>query len=283
MFEEGTNLEGGYEGHRGHQGSTWEWNESENYMGLLLPADQHSHRPQGEKVCFLAIVDSGAMINVMDMATYQRVARWLVPLEPSDHTLRMADGMLEQGLTRTQAMFEVKAVQDYGSDSITLPANASMHRIKNYGMFRALPGPTLPTAIPFPSVGQYNPTAPAETKKTPAAMEQARVQTGTAAEGVLGGNDHVVHGNTSEPTLLGQDANSPLLFGVTLAASFKDQSQEQAMEAFHIESGDLGAKKDNQEVVEQEVEISEVHEQSTLEQSDDIFTRLTEKGLFYPP
>ncbi|KAI6101589.1 hypothetical protein EV401DRAFT_2080287 [Pisolithus croceorrhizus] len=165
---------------------------------------------------------------------------------------------------------------------MTLPANAPMHRIKNYGMFRALPIPTLLTAITFPSAGQYNPTAPAKVNRTPATVEQVTAQAGTTAR-VLGSDDQTVHKNTSEPTLLGQNTDNPLLFGIKLATSFMDQPQEQATGAFHVESKDPEAKKDDQGVTEQGVEIGEVHEQSTLEQSDDIFTRLTEKGLFYPP
>ncbi|KAI6036184.1 hypothetical protein BKA83DRAFT_77523, partial [Pisolithus microcarpus] len=104
--------------------------------------------PWGERVHFLAIVDSGAMIKAMDAAAYQRIARGLSPLSPSDRTLRMADGTLvkstgtwsgtlEWGPIRTQATFEVfpsggswrmlvgkllleqvKAVQDHRSDAI---------------------------------------------------------------------------------------------------------------------------------------------------------------------
>ncbi|KAI6011746.1 hypothetical protein BKA83DRAFT_96138, partial [Pisolithus microcarpus] len=106
------------------------------------------HGPQGERVRFLAIVDSRAMINAMDTAAYQRVARRLAPLEPSDRTLRMADGTLvrstgiwsgtlEWGPVKVQTAFEVfpsggswrmlvgkplleqvRAVQDHGSDAI---------------------------------------------------------------------------------------------------------------------------------------------------------------------
>ncbi|KAG1725899.1 uncharacterized protein EDB91DRAFT_1009915, partial [Suillus paluster] len=54
----------------------------------------HLHRPQGKKARFLAIVDNGAMINAIDTAAYQRIARRLSPLSPSTRTLRMADGSL---------------------------------------------------------------------------------------------------------------------------------------------------------------------------------------------
>ncbi|KAI5984749.1 hypothetical protein EDD15DRAFT_2374870 [Pisolithus albus] len=39
-FEGRTNLEAGYEGHGGHQSNAEDWNESENYWGLLPPTDQ---------------------------------------------------------------------------------------------------------------------------------------------------------------------------------------------------------------------------------------------------
>jgi hypothetical protein len=41
------------------------------------------HRPQGEKVQFLAIVDNGAMINAIDTAAFQRIACRLALLSPS--------------------------------------------------------------------------------------------------------------------------------------------------------------------------------------------------------
>ncbi|KAG1787214.1 uncharacterized protein HD556DRAFT_1247152, partial [Suillus plorans] len=54
----------------------------------------HLHGPQGEKVRFLAIIDNGAMINAIDTAAYQRIARRLSPLSTSTRTLCMADGSL---------------------------------------------------------------------------------------------------------------------------------------------------------------------------------------------
>jgi hypothetical protein len=45
------------------------------------------HGPQGEKVQFLAIVDNGAMINAIDAAAFQQIARRLSPLSPSHQTL----------------------------------------------------------------------------------------------------------------------------------------------------------------------------------------------------
>ncbi|KAF8836078.1 hypothetical protein BDN67DRAFT_866673, partial [Paxillus ammoniavirescens] len=104
--------------------------------------------PQGEQVRFLAIVDNGAMINTIDTAAHQRIARRLAPLSPSSRTLRMADGtlvpslgvwsgMLEWGPTQILTTFEVfpsggswcmligkplleqlMAVHDYGTDFI---------------------------------------------------------------------------------------------------------------------------------------------------------------------
>ncbi|KAG2048149.1 hypothetical protein BDR06DRAFT_896116, partial [Suillus hirtellus] len=104
--------------------------------------------PQGEKVRFLATVDNGAMINAIDTAAFQRIARRLSPLSPSQRTLRMADGSLVPstgvwtghvtwGPVQVETSFEVfpsggfwrmligkplleqfGAVQDYSNDSI---------------------------------------------------------------------------------------------------------------------------------------------------------------------
>ncbi|KAG2743524.1 hypothetical protein P692DRAFT_20850440 [Suillus brevipes Sb2] len=54
----------------------------------------HLHGPQGEKIRILAIVDNGAMINTINTAAFQQVARRLSPLSPSSRTLRMVDGSL---------------------------------------------------------------------------------------------------------------------------------------------------------------------------------------------
>ncbi|KAG1798162.1 uncharacterized protein HD556DRAFT_1232622, partial [Suillus plorans] len=108
------------------------------------------HRPQGEKVRILAIVDNGAMINAMDTAAHQRIAQRLTPLSPSSRTLCMADGSLvpstgiwtgtvSWGPINVHTSFEVfpsggswrmligkplleqvHAIQDYGNDAIML-------------------------------------------------------------------------------------------------------------------------------------------------------------------
>ena len=44
-------------------------------------------RPQGERVQFLAVIDNGTMINAIDTAAYQQVARQLAPLGLSTRTL----------------------------------------------------------------------------------------------------------------------------------------------------------------------------------------------------
>ncbi|KIK47923.1 hypothetical protein CY34DRAFT_47231, partial [Suillus luteus UH-Slu-Lm8-n1] len=110
----------------------------------------HLHGPQGEKVRILAIVDNGAMINAIDTAAFQRIARRLSPLSPSSRTLRMADGSLvpstgvwmgtiSWGPTNIRTSFEVFpsggswrmligkplleqvcAIHDYSSDAILL-------------------------------------------------------------------------------------------------------------------------------------------------------------------
>ena len=43
--------------------------------------------PRGERVCFLAIVDNGAMINAIDAMAYQCTARRLNPVSPSSQKL----------------------------------------------------------------------------------------------------------------------------------------------------------------------------------------------------
>lgn len=74
--------------------------------------------PQGEKTQFLAIVDNGTMINAIDTAAYQHIARRLSPLSPSVRTLCMANrslvlstgvwtGTLSWGPVQVHMTFEV--------------------------------------------------------------------------------------------------------------------------------------------------------------------------------
>ena len=151
--------------------------------------------PQGERVRFLAVIDNGAMINAIDTAAYQRVARRLAPLGLSTRTLRMANGslvassgiwnsMLEWGPLRVNTSFEVfpsggswrmlmgkplleqiKAFQDYGSDSITVHVGDRPHQFHNFSSFRPLPFPSLPTAVSFPEVTRFMP--PLENQNSP--------------------------------------------------------------------------------------------------------------------
>ncbi|KIM53754.1 hypothetical protein SCLCIDRAFT_82097, partial [Scleroderma citrinum Foug A] len=115
----------------------------------------------GERVRFLATVDSGVMINAVDTDTYNRVARRLITLQPSNCTLRMADGLLvpssgiwrgafEWGPVQVDTTFkvfpsgaswqmlvgkplleQVRAVQDYSTDTIQLPTHTGPVHIKN--------------------------------------------------------------------------------------------------------------------------------------------------------
>ena len=137
--------------------------------------------PRGERVRFLAIVDNGAMINAIDATAYQRTARRLNPLSPSSRKLRMANGSvisstgtwagtLEWGPITTHTTFEVfpsggswqmligkplleqvKATQDYSTDSISIPTNTTHHRIHNFVPHHTLPLPFLPSAISSPA------------------------------------------------------------------------------------------------------------------------------------
>ncbi|KAG0692761.1 hypothetical protein DFH29DRAFT_817167, partial [Suillus ampliporus] len=119
------------------------------------------HGPQGEKVRFLAIVDNGAMINAIDTAAFQQIARRLSPLSPSQRTLRMTDGSLvlstgvwtghvTWGPMHLETSFEVFpsggswrmligkplleqscAIQDYSNDSILFASHGPQHGIHN--------------------------------------------------------------------------------------------------------------------------------------------------------
>ncbi|KAF8833588.1 hypothetical protein BDN67DRAFT_862863, partial [Paxillus ammoniavirescens] len=117
--------------------------------------------PQGEQVCFLAMVDNGAMINAINAATHQRIARRLSPLSTSDRILRMADGSLVPSLgiwsgtltwgpIKTATTFEVfpsqgswrmligkplleqvSAIHNYKADSISISVGAASGCIYN--------------------------------------------------------------------------------------------------------------------------------------------------------
>ena len=136
--------------------------------------------PRGERVRFLAVVDNGAMINAIDTAAYQRIARRLNPLSPSTRKLRMANGSvipstgtwtgtLEWGPITALTTFEVfpsggswqmligkplleqvKAIQDYSTDSISIPTNTTHYHVQNFVPHHTLPRPSLPTAISLP-------------------------------------------------------------------------------------------------------------------------------------
>ena len=55
---------------------------------------------------------------------------------------------------------QVKATQDYSTDSISLPTNNTHHRIHNFTLHRILPYPSLPTAISLPVHTHFSPPSP---------------------------------------------------------------------------------------------------------------------------
>jgi hypothetical protein len=50
------------------------------------------HGPQGEIICLKSTFDDGAMVNVVDLKSFQKVQHHLKPLEWSNQVLHMADG-----------------------------------------------------------------------------------------------------------------------------------------------------------------------------------------------
>ena len=210
---------------------------------LTMPSLQG---PKGEQVCFLAVVDNGAMINAIDTAAYAHIARRLSPLSPSSQKLRMANGSvvlltgvwagnLEWGPLRIQTTFEVfpsggswqmligkplleqvKATHDYSTDTITVPTNTSHCHIHNFIPRHTLPTPSLPTAVPG------IPTCTLSPAPSPIHDEHTSVQ-------------HVVTDNPQVSPPASRDTMGDVLLPTPPAAH------------------------------------------------DEIFTRLTEKGPFYPP
>ncbi|KAI6016337.1 hypothetical protein PISMIDRAFT_99107 [Pisolithus microcarpus 441] len=130
--------------------------------------------PRGKCVRCLAMVNSRAMINAINLEAHQRVARRLVGLSPSMQTLRMAGGLLvkskgmwsgkvQWGPTMVETSFKVflssgawrmlvgkpildkvKAIHNYGLDSIILPCQSSRHKVTNFTQ-KAIPEHVLPT------------------------------------------------------------------------------------------------------------------------------------------
>ena len=123
------------------------------------------------------------MINAVDTDTYNRVAQRLITLQPSNRTLCMADGSLVPSLGIWRGAFEwdpvqvdttfkvfpsgaswqmlvgkplleqVRAVQDYSTDTIQLPTHTGPIHIKNYTPPWPFLPPVLPTSI---SSSSYN-------------------------------------------------------------------------------------------------------------------------------
>lgn len=230
----------------------------------------HLHGPQGEKARFLAIVDNGAMVNAIDTAAYQRIARRLSPLSTSTRTLRMADGSLVPstgvwtgtftwGPVQVHTSFEVfpsggswrmligkplleqvSAVQDYSTDAILLPHKTSHFHLPNLSTYRPLPTPCLPTAVQFPSSSKFN--------LTPNLIL-----------------------NKPEPQV---DINSPSPESCIiepLTATDPD-SETTILETYHVDSVDNGG-----------TALGEILDLSHPALPDNIFTRLTTHGPFYPP
>ena len=132
--------------------------------------------PHGERVCFLATVDNGTIINTLDVKAYNSTTSRLLQLSPSKHTLQMADGslipslgvwsgMFEWGQMRCSAVFEIflsgdswkmligkplleqlKAVQDYQTDSIIIRTDSVTDTIVNTTHI-----PSNPNTLPSPS------------------------------------------------------------------------------------------------------------------------------------
>ncbi|KAF9232043.1 hypothetical protein BU15DRAFT_81671 [Melanogaster broomeanus] len=216
--------------------------------------------PRGECVRFLAIIDNGAMINAIDTAAYQRIARRINPLSPSDRTLRMADGslvastgvwsgMLEWGPIKVSTTFEVfpsggswrmlvgkplleqvQAVHNYGLDSIALPHNGSVHILRNFTSFRPLPTPSLPTAISFPSVSRFSSTPH------------------------IGQEPITVSTVTPRPPIAGTQQSKTIELPIS-----------------------------NTSIAEDLHDIGDVFGEPPSIPADDIFTRTTAQGPFYPP
>ena len=145
--------------------------------------------PLGECIWFLATVDNGAMINAVNTDTYNRVAWRLIALQPSNRTLRMADGLLvpssgiwkgvfEWGPAQVETTFEVfpsgaswqmlvgkplleqvHAIQDYSTDTILLPTHTGHVHIENYSPPWSFVSPFLPTSVSSPSHNWDTPTS----------------------------------------------------------------------------------------------------------------------------
>ena len=114
---------------------------------------------------------------------------------------------------------QIKAVQDYRSNSITVHMGDQSHQFHNFSSFRPLSLPSLPSAISFPDVVQFAPPC-------------------------------------MDPDLLDNTSKS----ATTLDASGSTMTTEE----LELCTGDTFA----------------LH---SVTDEQDIFTRLTEKGLFYPP
>ena len=231
----------------------------------------------------MATVGNGAMINAVNTDTYNRVTRRLITLQPSNRTLRMADGSLvpssgiwrgafEWGPVQVDTTFkvfpsgaswqmlvgkplleQVQAVQDYSTDTIQLPTHTGPVHIKNYTPPWPFLPPVLPTSI---SSSSYN------SDTLPLTTETNHIRTN------LDNLDHTVTDQTSH--LL------PKHF-TTHSLTNTDRSDE---EVLHLQMGREGREREHGE--EELKDMVEGCEQGDGEESS-IYTRLTEKGPFYPP
>jgi hypothetical protein len=259
----------------------------------------HLHGPQGERIRILAIVDNGAMINAIDTAAFQRIARRLSPLSPSSRTLRMADGSLVSstgvwtgtiswGPINIQTAFEVfpsggswrmligkplleqvRAIHDYSSDAILLPHGNDFYRISNFTTFRPLPLPCLPTAIRFPSSTIFNQTVPSSM---------------SIPEQNDNDNKNILHVPTIPSPIDVHKLDSSTNTSIQQAPSNERNADEltitphQAMQTDSVPQSVFEV----EDIEQVSTTAGDVLDPSTSTLPKDIFTRLTEHGPFWP-
>jgi len=261
--------------------------------------------PKGECVRFLAMVDNGAMINAIDSEAHGRIARRLSPLQPSNRTLRMADGSLvpssglwtgtfEWGPARVETSFEVfpsggswqmlvgkplleqtRAIQEYGTDTILLPVQDRHVRIENYKPPWAV-SPVLVTSTLF-SPGRvqnntpFKPSAGSLPEDTILSYDTDRLETQTTS---------VVAKKDESTTNMDLQLHLPL--GYSIAHSFTNLDRTNCLVVTHVGEGEkkeMGSQDGLEELTDMMGGHSGVEEQET----EKLFTRLTKEGPFHPP
>ena len=222
------------------------------------------------------------------MNTYQSVARRMGPLHPSNQTLRMADGSLVPssgiwsgefawGLVHMETTFEVfpsgklwqmligkplleqvKAVQDYSTDTILLPGHTGHIRIENYKPTWTLSLSVLPTSLSLP--------------------ERARTTTLDPLPLILQACTAPMHLDVEE------DTQALLPLGYSLAHSFTnvhrievgETTQEQGQET---ESSRMTGGGDREEDL---ADMMKGCNPKRDDEDEEVLTRLTSKGPFHP-